>query len=266
MDCVDVGVSEANRGMRFAYREFLTPGMLMLVLGLGGGLVILYAIIGLLGNRYTLSWNRCLAFCGVNGALCVLICYPAGALTLFLVRFRSRAQIALALALYAVIMAVPLRSRHLRRVRAVPRPPPCQRRIAGGLPAVRRECPRRHGCRALHTAPSCEPEPAARQQGGRCRPGGRCTGLVSGMPGPRRGRRRACRGALANCGCGSPAAGCIRSPHGHRGAVREWFGCTWPARRGSRRRWSPEPGGRSGPSGQVSLGRFPGPASRTSGP
>ena len=107
MNCADVGVSEANRGMRFAYREFLTPGMLMLVLGLGGGLVILYAIIGLLGNRYTLSWNRCLAFCGVNGALCVLICYPAGALTLFLVRFRTRAQIALALALHAVIMAVP---------------------------------------------------------------------------------------------------------------------------------------------------------------
>ena len=107
MDRADVGVSEANRGMQFAYREFVTPGMLMLVLGLGAGLVILYAIIGSLGNRYTLSWNGRLALCGVNGALCVLICYPAGALALFLVRFRSHAQIALALALYAVIMAAP---------------------------------------------------------------------------------------------------------------------------------------------------------------
>ena len=93
--------------MRFAYREFVTPGMLMLVLGISSGLVVLSAFIGPFGTRYTLSWNGRLAFCGVNGALCLLICYPAVALTLFLARFRTKAQVALALAMYAVIMAVP---------------------------------------------------------------------------------------------------------------------------------------------------------------
>ena len=93
--------------MRFAYREFVTPGMLMLVLGISSGLVILFAFIGPFGTRYTMSWNGRLAFCVVNGALCLLICYPAVALTLFLARFRTGAQVGLALAMYAVIMAVP---------------------------------------------------------------------------------------------------------------------------------------------------------------
>ena len=93
--------------MRFAYREFVTPGMLMLVLGISSGLVVLFAFIGPFGTRYTLSWNGRLAFCVVNGALCLLICYPAVALTLFLARFRTRARVGLALAVYAVIMAVP---------------------------------------------------------------------------------------------------------------------------------------------------------------
>ena len=107
MDCADVGVTEANPGMRFAYREFVTPGMLMLVLGIGSGLVILFSFFGPFGTRYTLNWNGRLAYCGVTGVLCLLICYPAVALTLFLARFRTATQIALALAVYALIMAVP---------------------------------------------------------------------------------------------------------------------------------------------------------------
>ena len=107
MDCADIGVTEANPVMRFAYREFVTPGMLMLVLGIGSGLVILFTFIGPLGTRYTLSWNGRLAFCGVTGALCLLICYPGVALTLFLARFRTGTQVVLALAMYALIMAVP---------------------------------------------------------------------------------------------------------------------------------------------------------------
>ena len=93
--------------MRFAYREFVTPGMLMLVLGISSGLVVLFAFIGPFGTRQTLSWNGRLAFCTANGALCLLICYPAVALTLFLARFRTGAQVVIALAIYAVIMAVP---------------------------------------------------------------------------------------------------------------------------------------------------------------
>ncbi len=107
MDCSDAGVTEANRWMRFAYREFVTPGMLMLVLGIGSGLIILMTFIGPFGIRYTLSWNGRLALCVTAGALCLLICYPAAALTLFLCRFRTGAVAALALAAYALIMAVP---------------------------------------------------------------------------------------------------------------------------------------------------------------
>ena len=93
--------------MRFAYREFVTPGMLMLVLGIGSGLIILMTFIGPFGIRYTLSWNGRLAYCVAAGSLCLLICYPAAALTLFLCRFRTGAVAALALAANALIMAVP---------------------------------------------------------------------------------------------------------------------------------------------------------------
>ena len=93
--------------MRFAYREFVTPAMLMLVIGISSGLIVLFTFIGPFGTRYTLSWNGRLVFCVVNGALCLLICYPAVALTLFLARFRTSAQMALALAGYGVIMAIP---------------------------------------------------------------------------------------------------------------------------------------------------------------
>ena len=43
--------------MTFAYRESVTPGMLMLALGIGSGLIILLSFIGPFGTRYTLSWN-----------------------------------------------------------------------------------------------------------------------------------------------------------------------------------------------------------------
>ena len=93
--------------MRFAYREFVTPGVLMLVLGIGSGLVLMLSFLGPFGTRYTLSWNGRLAFCVVTGVLCMLICYPAAALTLFLVRYRTGGVAALALTCYGLIMAVP---------------------------------------------------------------------------------------------------------------------------------------------------------------
>ena len=93
--------------MRFAYREFLTPAMLVLVLCISSGLILLYTFIGPLDTRNTLNWNGRLAFCVVTGALSLLICYPAMALTLFLVRFRSNARVVLALAAYSLVMSVP---------------------------------------------------------------------------------------------------------------------------------------------------------------
>ena len=81
--------------------------MLMLVLGISSSLVILYTFVGPLDTRNTLNWNGRLAYCAVTGALCLLICYPAMALTLFLARFRANAQIAFALAVYSLVMAVP---------------------------------------------------------------------------------------------------------------------------------------------------------------
>ena len=93
--------------MRFAYREFLTPGMLVLVLSISSGLIMLYTFIGPLDTRNTLNWNVRLAFCVVTAALSLLICYPAMALTLFLARLRSNAQMVLALAAYSLVMSVP---------------------------------------------------------------------------------------------------------------------------------------------------------------
>ena len=107
MDYADAGVTKATPGLRFAYREFVTPATLLLVLGISSSLIILYTFVGPLGARNTLNWNGRFAYCVAIGALCLLICYPALALTLYLARFRSNAQIVLALAAYSLIMAGP---------------------------------------------------------------------------------------------------------------------------------------------------------------
>ena len=107
VDSADVGVIETRPGMRFAYREFLTPAMLVLVLCTSSCLVILYTFIGPLDTRNSLNWNVRLPFCVVTGALSLLICYPALALTLYLARSWSNAQIMLALAAYSLVMSVP---------------------------------------------------------------------------------------------------------------------------------------------------------------
>jgi hypothetical protein len=93
--------------MRFAYREFVTPGMLVLVLSVSTGLIMLYSFIGPLDTRTTLNWNMRLALCVVTGVLSLLICYPAMALTLFLARQRSNAQMVLALAAFSLVISVP---------------------------------------------------------------------------------------------------------------------------------------------------------------
>ncbi len=107
VEYADEGVTEAKPVMRFAYREFVTPPMSMLALGIGMSMIVLYAFVGPFDTRNTLNWNGRLAYCVVIGALCLLICYPAMVLTLFIARFRSNVQMMLALAVYSMVMAVP---------------------------------------------------------------------------------------------------------------------------------------------------------------
>lgn len=107
MDYADEGVIETKPVMRFAYREFVTPPMLMLVVGISMGMIILYTFVGPLDTRNTLNWNGRLAYCVVIGVLCLLICFPAIVLTLFLARFQSNVRIMFALAVFSVVMAVP---------------------------------------------------------------------------------------------------------------------------------------------------------------
>ena len=107
VEYADKGVTEAKPVTRFAYREFVTPPMLMLALGISMSMMILYTFVGPPDTRNTLNWNGRLAYCVVIGALSLLICYPAMVLTLFIARFRSNVQMMLALAAYSMVMAVP---------------------------------------------------------------------------------------------------------------------------------------------------------------
>ena len=107
VDYADEGVIEAKPVMRFAYRELVTPPILMLVLGISVSLIFLYSLVGPLYTRNTLSWNGRLAYCVVIAVLCLLICYPAMVLTLFLARFRSPVRMMFALAVYGMVMAAP---------------------------------------------------------------------------------------------------------------------------------------------------------------
>ena len=107
VEYADDGVTEATPVIRFAYREFVTPPTLMLVLGISMSMVILYSFVGPFDTRNSLNWNGRLAYCVVIGVLCLLICYPAMVLTLFLARYRSNVQMMLALAGYGMVMAVP---------------------------------------------------------------------------------------------------------------------------------------------------------------
>ncbi|MDE0449521.1 MAG: LytTR family DNA-binding domain-containing protein [Spirochaetaceae bacterium] len=107
MEYADEGVTEAKPAMRFAYREFVTPPMLMLALGITMSMIVLYTFVGPFDTRNTLNWNGRLAYCVVIGVLGLLICYPAIVLTLFLARFQSNVRMMLALAVYSMVMAVP---------------------------------------------------------------------------------------------------------------------------------------------------------------
>lgn len=107
MEYADEGVIEPKPVMRFAYREFVTPPILMLAIGISMSMIILYTFVGPFDTRNTLNWNGRLAYCVVIGVLCLLVCYPAIVLTLFLARFGSNVQTMLALAVYSMVMAVP---------------------------------------------------------------------------------------------------------------------------------------------------------------
>ena len=92
---------------QFAYRTLITPGVVFLVICITCVLAILFTFIGPFGIRRTLSISERAGFCALYGVLDLLVCYPAGVLTLYLARFRTRWQMMLAITGYALVTAAP---------------------------------------------------------------------------------------------------------------------------------------------------------------
>ena len=92
---------------QFAYRTLVTPGVVFLVICITCALAILFTFIGPFGTRRTLSISERAGFCALWGVLDLLVCYPAGVLTLYLGRFRTRWQMMLAITGYALVTAAP---------------------------------------------------------------------------------------------------------------------------------------------------------------
>jgi hypothetical protein len=92
---------------KFAYRTLVTPGVVFLVICITCVLAILFTFIGPFGIRRTLSISERAGFCALWGVLDLLVCYPAGVLTLYLARFRTRWQMMLAITGYALVTAAP---------------------------------------------------------------------------------------------------------------------------------------------------------------
>ena len=93
--------------MESAYRELATPSMFALVALVIGALVVIFTFLGPFDTRQTLGLPQRFAYCALVGVLSLLVCFPAGVFTFYLMRFRSRRQIGVALCFYCLIMAAP---------------------------------------------------------------------------------------------------------------------------------------------------------------
>ena len=91
--------------MSFAYREMFAPGVLGVIFGICGALIFLYAFIGPYGTKQAFSFSQRLLFCILWGVVGVPIWYTVGTLALYVLRFRSRTQIAFSLVLYVLFIA-----------------------------------------------------------------------------------------------------------------------------------------------------------------
>ncbi len=100
-------VSRNLRTSHSAYREMLTPGVVVLALATVAGFVVLYALIGAAGTDAVLDWPHRLAFWGVAAVVCFPVCYSKSVLALYMAGSRPFPQILLAVSVTTAISALP---------------------------------------------------------------------------------------------------------------------------------------------------------------
>lgn len=100
-------VSRNLRTSHSAYREMLTPSVVVLALATVAGFVVLYALIGAAGTDAVLDWPQRLAFWGVAAVVCFPVCYSKSVLALYMAGSRPFPQILLAVSVTTAISALP---------------------------------------------------------------------------------------------------------------------------------------------------------------
>ena len=93
--------------MQLAYREWVTPGMVRLVVAIFGVLFVLFTLHGPLDTKDSLTPIQRVAYFGLCVALQIPICYAAAVLTLYLGRNLRPPQIAVALSATSLVVAAP---------------------------------------------------------------------------------------------------------------------------------------------------------------
>ena len=97
----------APRPLQSVYLEMLEPRLIAVEVGIIGGLVVLFAIIGPLGTDDTLALARRFAFWASCAVICWPLCHSQNALTLYFVRSRTPSQIVVLTTAGALFMAMP---------------------------------------------------------------------------------------------------------------------------------------------------------------
>ena len=145
--------------MSFAYREMFAPGVLGVMFGICGALIFLYAFIGPYGTKQAFSFSQRLLFCILWGVVGVPIWYTVGTLVLYVLRFRSRTQIAFSIVLYVLFNCRGLRAAPFRDPRPVVRLRCPARRLYRWEPPWRRCLGGVHyDSPILHHMPAGEPQ------------------------------------------------------------------------------------------------------------
>ena len=99
------GAERDSRQESLAYREMVAPGALGLGVGITCALVAMFTLVGPLDTDLTLGWSARAALWSMAGMLDFATWYAGCVLTLFLARFRPPAQVRLALAAMAFVLA-----------------------------------------------------------------------------------------------------------------------------------------------------------------
>lgn len=105
MQMTQSGSMGAAGAMQFAYRELLAPSMGAVGAGILLFITLQYTVLGPLGTGGTMNWIERLGYWGLVGMLNFPVCYATGVLAMYVVRYRRQYEIALALAVMALLLA-----------------------------------------------------------------------------------------------------------------------------------------------------------------